>query len=49
LWRQKAGDNERVFPNNLKTVIQVTIVPALQKKAWNGKGSMPVEEARLPS
>jgi integrase len=38
LWRQKAGDNERVFPKYLKTVIQVTIVPALQKKGVEWKG-----------
>jgi integrase len=38
LWRQKAGDNERVFPRDLKTLVKLVIKPALKKKRLQGKG-----------
>jgi integrase len=38
LWRQKAGDNERVFPRDLRTMVQFTIVPTLKAKGIQWKG-----------
>ena len=38
LWRQKAGDNERVFPRDLKTLVKLVIKPALKKKRLQWKG-----------
>jgi integrase len=38
LWRQKAGDNERVFPRDLKTLVKVTIAPTLKAKGIEWKG-----------
>jgi len=39
LWRQKAGDNERVFPRDLKTLVKLVIKPALKKKRLQWKGA----------
>jgi len=38
LWRQKAGDNERVFPRDLKTLVKLTIAPTLGAKGLQWKG-----------
>ncbi len=38
LWRQKAGDNERVFPRDLKTLVKLTIAPTLRAKNLSWKG-----------
>lgn len=38
LWRQKAGENERVFPRDLRTMIQFTLVPTLKAKGIQWKG-----------
>ncbi len=38
LWRQKAGDNERVFPRDLKTLVKLTIAPTLKAKGLQWKG-----------
>jgi integrase len=38
LWRQKAGDNERVFPRDLKTLVKLTIAPTLRAKGLQWKG-----------
>ena len=38
LWPQKAGDNERVFPRDLKTLVKVMIAPTLKAKGIEWKG-----------
>jgi integrase len=38
LWRQKAGDNERVFPQQLQTLIKLIIRPKLSAKGLKWKG-----------
>ena len=48
LWRKKAGDNERVFPRDLRTLVKFTIAPALRRRASNGRVYTPVEEEPRP-
>jgi integrase len=38
LWRQKAGDNERVFPRDLKTLVKFIIAPTVRAKKLEWKG-----------
>ena len=38
LWRQMAGDNERVIPRDLRTMILGTIAPTLKAKGIQWKG-----------
>jgi integrase len=38
LWRQKARENLRVFPRDLKTMVKLTIAPTLKEKGVQWKG-----------